>query len=478
MSADERIGRDDRLYPIALLVVAIAIVIPIWVVNYPGMVDYPNHLTRCFILAHYAADPIWQARYYIVHTPSPNLAVDLIVAPLNHILPIFISGKIFLTLTALLYLLGCVWLGYAILGKHNWIAPLAALTFYNSSLFYGFVNYVFGVAVFLCAFAFWMQTRDRMSAARFLICCAFSLAAYLSHLSAYVFLGIACVTVTAIEWPRRRSFLLPLRQLAWLACPLLLMAGFVKQGAKGPAAGIDWATPREKLIYLFAPIRTYSLAFDAVVLAIVLVCAVVVLRNSKIHPAAWAGGAMFFLFLVTPSGMLGVSGADARYILPAFLLVLLSIEPTWNKARRAALLVATLAMIARTAGVAASWVAIDRRERQVLHMGDALPENARIFVVGPHQERELAKYDRGFPHVINLWALSHHASVSLMFLIPGQQPLLSRQPLCDTVQTPACLATFDYIWSDGPLPETEQFLRSVADPAVTWESVTLWRIRR
>ena len=441
------------------------------------MVDYPNHLTRCFVLAHYAADPVWQAKYYIVHTPSPNLAIDLIVAPLNHFLPIFVSGKIFLTLTALLYLLGCIWLGHAIIGKRNWIAPLAALTFYNSALLYGFVNYVFGVAVFLCAFAFWMQSRNRMSVVRFLLCCLLSLAAYLSHLSSFVFLGVACVTVAAMEWLRHRSLLLLVRQLAWLGCPVLMMAGFVKHGSKAAGGGIEWATIKEKAIFLFGPIRTYSLAFDAVVLAIVLVCAVILVRKSKIHPAAMAGVAMFCLFLITPTALLTVSGADERYVIPAFLLLILSVEPSWGRAQRVAIVVATIAMIVRTGAIAVNWVAIDRREQQVLQMGSVLPENARVFVVGPHQERELPKLDRGFPHVINLWALSHHASVSLFFLIPGQQPLLSRQPLCDALES-SCLAQYDYIWTDGPLPDTEQFVRSVADPAAVWESVTLWRIRR
>jgi hypothetical protein len=470
-----RADRAARSYRIALLFVAIVVAIPIWIVDYPGMVDYPNHLARCYVLAHYDANPIWQARYLVVHDPLPNLAIDLIVTPLNHFLPILISGKIFLTLTALLYLFGCVWLGRALIGKRNWIAPLAALTFYNSALLYGFENYVFGVAVFLCAFAFWMQSRSRMSWPRFLACCALSLVAFLSHLSAIMFLGVACLTVALVEWPRHKSVLLLLRQLAWLGCPLVLMFGFMHGSGKvGP---IEWGSISDKALHLFTPIRAYNFAFDGAVLAVVLVCGVVVARSSKIHSAAVAGAVLFCLFLISPEGMFQSSAVDARYVLPAFLLVLLSIEPVWNQARKVALIVATLAMVARTVDIAANWVTVDRRERNVLQMADTLPRGARIFVIHPAPQATTGKLDRGFFEIITLWTISDEASVSSLFAAPGMQPLVARQPVCNIERSPACLADYDYIWTDSSLPDTQKFLQSVADRTAAWESVSLWKIR-
>jgi len=461
----------------AILLIAITVAIPIWTVDYPGMVDYPNHLARCYILAHYHASPFWQARYLVVYDPLPNLAMDLIVVPLNHFLPILVSGKIFLTLAALLYVLGCVWLGSAIIGKWNWFVPFASLTFYNSALLYGFVNYVFGVAVFLCAFAFWMQSRARMPSVRFVLCCVLSLVAYLSHLSAFIFLGVACTTVASMEWRRHRDTLLLVHQLAWLVCPVLLMAGFLRRAGKG-GGGIDWSTISEKAIYLFAPIRGYNLAFDAATIAIVLICAVVILMPPKIHSVAAAGAVMFCLFLVTPKELFTVSGADARYVIPAFLLVILSIEPKWGQAQKAALIVATVAMVVRTADITANWVDIDRRERRVLQMGDILPTNASVFLVDTRQQPILSKYDRVLPNVINLWAVSRQVSVSGLFSRAGQQPLVARQPPCADLRSQVCLASYNYIWTDNPLPVTEQLVRSVADPAAVWESVTLWKIRR
>ena len=61
-----------RIYYIALLLVLVICLIPIWIVDYPGMTDYPNHLVRDYILAHYDESPLWQQRYSLDLTLLPN----------------------------------------------------------------------------------------------------------------------------------------------------------------------------------------------------------------------------------------------------------------------------------------------------------------------------------------------------------------------------------------------------------------------
>src|ERR1035438_9651640 len=165
-----------KTYYAMLLIVFFVILVPIWMVDYPGMVDYPNHLARCYILAHYYDNPVFQQRYILDHSPIPNLAIDLIVTPLLRILPLIVAGKVFLSIAAALYVLGCSAVGRAVTGKPNWLALVCAFTFYNSQLLYGFVNYVFGIGVFLCVFAFWFRVRNAISPLRFFLLCLLSLA--------------------------------------------------------------------------------------------------------------------------------------------------------------------------------------------------------------------------------------------------------------------------------------------------------------
>lgn len=469
-------GSDTRpkLYLFFVLAVTAALLVPIWLVNYPGMVDYPNHLTRCYILSHYHQNADWQALYKVVKDPLPNLALELIVVPLNRFLPLLLCGKMFLTLAAMLYLGGCLWLGYALLGRLNWIAPIAALTFYNSALLFGFVNYCFGLGAFLCALAFWMQSRQHMSWPRFFLCSLFSLAAYLSHLSAIVFLAVSCSTIALLEWPRHRALLTLVRQLAWVATPLPVMLAFMH--GNGQVGHITWPTLAGKAVQLLTPLRTYSIGFDAVIMALLILCGVFIARGSRIKSAAITAGVMFFLFLITPKVLFTSSAADARYVVPAFLLLVLSTDPQWTRTRQAALAVAALLMFLRTAEVAAKWVAIDHREQQVLQAGNVLPPHARVYVVQPSLPVS-EKLDRGFFHVISLWTISHRSAVSILFLNPGQQPLVARQPVCNEEGPVQCAARYDYIWTDEPPPQTEGFVRSIADPVFAWENVRLWRVR-
>ncbi|MGH9488155.1 MAG: hypothetical protein ACRD04_11270 [Terriglobales bacterium] len=137
----------ERTYYALLDVVLAAAIVPLWLVRFPELLDYPSHLARCYILAHYGASRLWQQDYHVVFGPIPNLAMDVIVPALARWLPILASGKIFLTLTALLYVLGCDALGKAAWGRPHWLALAAGLTFFNSNLLLGRVNYMFGLAV-------------------------------------------------------------------------------------------------------------------------------------------------------------------------------------------------------------------------------------------------------------------------------------------------------------------------------------------
>jgi hypothetical protein len=483
-SAGKGWARESKAYSVALLLVLLIILAPIWLVDYPGMVDYPNHLTRCYIVAHYHDNPIWQQRFIVVHDPIPNLAIDLIVTPLIYLLPLLVCGKIFLSLAAALYVIGCSEVGRAITGKPNWLALVCALTFYNSALLYGFVNYVFGLGIFLCAFAFWLRIRNAMTPLRFFLCCLFSIAAFLAHLSSFAILGVACCTIALLDFIRSRSVAELLKKTVWLACPLLLMACWLAASALHMGGSpksqkqigvIEWETFGGKLTNLLAPVRSYNIAVDLVVIALLLVSALILRKGCKIHSVAIVGLILFGLFLVTPSSVYAVYSADARYVVPGFLLLTLSIEPCQGRRLKIAMVVALVAMTLHIVSIAADWRTIDRRSRQVLAMGEVLPAGARVYVFEPSSNFS-AKRDRGFKHTIQYWALSHNADISTFFTVSGAQPLLRRQPICDNAEWKKCIASYDYLWTSDPPPPLREALTAVATPAATWEKITLWRI--
>jgi hypothetical protein len=467
--------KEYKFYYAMLLIVLVIILVPIWLVKYPGMVDYPNHLVRCYILSHFHDNPVWGQRYYLDYTPLPNLAIDLIVTPLLRLFPLLVCGKIFLSLAAALYVLGCSEVGRAVAGKPNWLALICAFTFYNSQLFFGFVNYIFGVGVFLCVLAYWMRVRSSMSFSRFFICCLLGIVAFLAHLSSVVILGVACVTIALLDFALDRRIRGLIVKISWLACPLVLMAGFMK--GSGRVGIIEWGAPYQKLMKLFSPVRSYSAVVDMLVIVVLLICALLMLRGSRIRSTALVSIELFILFLITPETVFTSTSADARYVIPCFLLLVLSFEPRWGRWQKAALAMALVAMTLRTVSITTNWLAISRRNEQVLAMGQVLPTGARIYVLQP-KYLVSTKLDRGFVHIIEFWTVSHEADISTLFALPGQQPLVFRQPPCDGPDWSKCLASYDYVWTYDPPASMRQAILRLATPAAEWEKVTLWRVTR
>jgi hypothetical protein len=477
---NERRKPDTELtiYYAMLLIVFAAILVPIWAADYPGMLDYPVHLTRCYILAHYHDNPVWQQRFELDRSPLPNMAIDLIVTPLLRILPLLVAGKVFLSIAAALYVMGCSAVGRAVTGKPNWLALVCAFTFYNSQLFWGFVNYAFGIGVFLCVFAFWLRVRNTISPLRFFLLCLLSLVAFLAHLSSVLFLGISCSTIALFDFLHDRKIRNLIVKLAWLACPLLLMGGFVKRNSagEGEAANV-WGPPIDKLTNLLSPVRSYSVTLDVGIIVFLLLCAWAMLKGSKVHRVAVVGLVFFVLFLITPQVFLRMSPSDVRYVIPAYLLLILSIEPRWGRWQKAALVVALTAMLIRTGSITANWLTVSHRSEQVLAMGDVLPAGARIDDLRPSFDTT-PKLDRGFYHVIEFWTISHDADIARFFASRGQQLLVRRQPLCNDSEGAKCFASYDYIWTYDPPAPLRQDISRLATPVAVWEKVTLWRVNR
>src|SRR6202023_2867317 len=85
---------------------------------------------------------------YVVHWRLlPNLAMDLVVPLLAHIVPIDVAGRIFVALTMLTLIGGTAALHRALYGRAG-LWPLVSLLFiYNAALYWGFLNCLFGIGL-------------------------------------------------------------------------------------------------------------------------------------------------------------------------------------------------------------------------------------------------------------------------------------------------------------------------------------------
>jgi hypothetical protein len=183
-------GGTRRLFAAALVLVPLTLS-PLLCASVPPLVDYPNHLARMWILAQNGAVPELAQNYVVAWRLLPNLAMDLVVPALAQSMPLEIAGRLFIALTMLSLVAGTIVLHRALHGRLS-LWPLSALLFlYNAALFWGFLNCLFGIGMFLLAFSGWVASRHWRPAPRILLFAAVASLLLILHLFAFCLYALA-----------------------------------------------------------------------------------------------------------------------------------------------------------------------------------------------------------------------------------------------------------------------------------------------
>ena len=97
-------------------------------VDLPPLLDYPNHLARAVVLAFGNSDPVLSQMYAAHWGIIPNLGMDLMLAPLLHVLPIHLAGRMVVGGAILLPVIGTIAYSRATFGtvppgrlRHPWL---------------------------------------------------------------------------------------------------------------------------------------------------------------------------------------------------------------------------------------------------------------------------------------------------------------------------------------------------------------------
>ncbi|HEY0003490.1 MAG TPA: hypothetical protein VGB17_01675 [Pyrinomonadaceae bacterium] len=482
-------------YRWALGLIGVFLCLPPLFVRYAPLVDYPNHLARTFILYHYKDFPAYQAEYYRLAEPIPNLAIDLVVPLLLRFAGILLAGKLFLLLTVLLFVAGCHRLGQAIHKQPTWLALPCSFFVYNSMLLYGFVNYVFGVGLFCLVLAYWLDWRKGWTIMRFLLIIILVLCAFLVHLSAYSFLAATSAFVAAWDvFTGKERLVRAALSLAPLLLPVVLFILFMR--GSGQAGQIEWNSLSGKLIGLMALVLSYNRTLDALLLAalvlITLATARLVKRVQVVWPTFAAGLLFVLLYLLSPKVLFTSSGADVRFVLPAALLLILSLRIELPlKAGKILLLAVLLVACVRVAFIWRTWIKLDQRIAAEVERLAVLPEEAKVYpVLVLSHNSQSAKLERPFEHILHYATINRRAFVPTLYAIKGQQPLLFRvkphfiapeNDYAEQWQESAArwlplLSEYDYVWAYGADAGLDQILESRCTRVYEADGFALWRV--
>lgn len=487
-----------RAYWLLFALISLLLCLPFWTTQYVPMVDLPNHLARAYILHHYDDVAAYQAMYDRVAEPLPNLAFDLVVPPLLYFFDIHVAGKIFLTLMLLLFSVGCHLLGTSIHGRPTWLALPSIFFIYNTMLIYGFVNYLFGLGMFLITLAVWLRWRKRWNLNTFVIVSLLAFACYVSHLSAYLFLGLALSTITFFDFIRAKSITKKMVMgLLPLLPPLAVFLTYVKSG--GETKQVAWFVNYSvvaKLAHLSYMIQTYNRLWEiviALVMLVIILITVLYARNWQIGLAILVTCCgLGLLFLVCPEGIFQTALADVRFVPPAAVLMLVALNFQVDKRiGKWALLLFLAVSLIRVGSIGYEWSKIDEKIAAQVAAFNRFEDGAKVYpLVSRPAGYDRKKYmvDRSFWHIIHYSTIDRHTFSSTLFAIKGQQPIRFKNNIeftnpqttkpVEGMEWEFIFGNYDYLWCYKINDKYMEYLKDNCQLVAETDDSMIFRVNR
>lgn len=429
---------------IALTGLCLILVAPLFVVDVPPLLDYPNHLARAFVLASLPDDTIL-ARFYAPHwSIIPNLGLDLITPPLIHLMPVHVAGRLIIAAALLLPSLGTIAYNTAIGGR--WWSLGVGLAAYNNCLLYGFLNFEISLGIALLLAAAWLRWRELHPARAIALATLGAPILFACHLMGLVFFGLLIGGAELCRLRRRTLWSDTLRRGAILllvfAVPFALYAASDLQQLGGDA---DYQPFGDKLLQLVTTFANYDWPLDEMTaaLAISLPVLCLLLRWGKVPgPAARAMGLLLITFLAAPYSWKGTFVLDTRFaVMLGFMLFAGFVPQHWPPLfRLVAVAALTLCFVARVALLTTAWaehrtdladlraVLAPVQPAQAVYFAEASLKEAPAYWRANPRFRKLSDGVRTDEHLGALALIEHRAYWPFEFDNPSQQPIETREP--------------------------------------------------
>jgi hypothetical protein len=451
------LAQRDRARPIllwwsALAVMLLALLAPILAVPIPPLIDYPNHLARCFFLAFGAPDPVL-SRIFVAHWAIiPNLAMDLILPPLMHIMPPLVAGRVVVALAVILPTTGAIALSRASFGRLSLWSLGVGFVAYNTLFLIGALNFQLAAGVALWGAACWVALRPHHPIAAVLTGIGFAVGAFFAHLFGFAFYAVligcaelASITQRGLGNAAAWRFALK-RAGAVLAVASIPIALYLSAPFAAAGGAIRWAGPAKQFLMLLVPVLAYS---RLAALALLLCLAIPVLiwaRRGFLQVAPMARIALPLLsvaYLVLPLGAKGGFWVDTRIpVLLGFMLFAL-IRPVHLSRRHATCAVAAFAVLfaVRMAYITVVWRNAAHDVTAVRQVLTEVTPGSRVLVIdgnahltdgghrdGGHDDEIAHNFGNAYWHYGAFALIDRRAFWSDAFALPGQQPVALLPP--------------------------------------------------
>lgn len=444
-----------------LLFAAVAL-LPLTLVSIPPLTDYPNHLARMFVLAHWHEMPALQANYALNWAILPNLAMDLVVPPLSRIMPLELAGRVFLALCLGVLAGGTAVLHRVLHGRWSHWPLLAMPLLYSQGLTVGLVNFLFAAGLFLLAMAGWLVTEHWPSWRRLILFGATAVVLFFAHLFAVAMWGVA---VGSLELTTRRPWRQRLERLAMIGlCLLPAVLLWLAKPSGPPDSSIAYDFSIYKMRVIMSGLMFRLDPVDAVGLAGLVTLCLLAWRRAAFDRRMTAPLVILFgVALLVPRRAMGGFLLDMR--LPLVLPFLLVAAGDWGSmapARRRLMVGLALALLSlRVEEAITLWRPIDRDYSEFRQAAKLLPPGSHLM-----QVLDGFPGEGGYDHMAELAVLERCAFVPHMAKLPDQQPILpSAATAAIDGGTAAALPLADLSLEADPVHAEEVLAR----PRIGWQ---------
>jgi hypothetical protein len=468
---------------VAVLILAAILLVPIWSVAFPPLLDYPNHLARSFVLAHLNDPAFTFSRFYRADWGAyPYLGMDASLAALGRLFPIETAGRIFLSL-CVLALPAAAWFFLRQVNPGEDAAALWMLLIAGNVFFLeGFLNFDLSLAVGFLGLGFWLRWLAKRGIARWVATLVTFTALYFTHLLGF---GIAGLVVAAyLAFDRR-----PFRDWIWSGALALPGVAFYLHSSRVGlgAQKIAFRGLEEKIDSLGMILHGYSPALDLISLAALGAWILAARwRNPEFRwNSRWLAVAafLFVLFWTIPWAWGAASDLDIR-VLPVLFVVILATAHVGKRAKWLAA-IPLLLFTARTVNTTEHFAAAQTELAGLARSFDAVPRGALVL---PIVEGDQDPITRPFTHFWAYGVIRRGWFSPYLMDEPGETPMriihdsytpdgfwdhvYDEPPDWKQVQS-----DYEYVWAYD-VPRFSAALAEIGDRIYTFGALEVYRVRK
>lgn len=310
-----------------LAALSLCVLAPIWIVRYPAIQDYWNHLLKAKIVSDYADVSLGYSRFYrILLLPIPNIASTLVLAAAMKLFAPMTAGKLFLSAYALALPLAARYLVRSAGVQYRPLQYIGFALVYNPCFWGGYIDFCMGAAAALTATGFWLRIGNKPSLRNGLAYLALVLLTYLTHFWSFALLAVVTGVLAIGESNRKRAL--------WIGCAVvcgILLVAYARSTSERLSVGYYGASYTLSMArnFLSMPrlasqdVDTAHLASAAalIVVRLLLLGALVATATRGRSRLLWAATVLLMLYPVLPNqlGRMYEPGQRTLVVVPVIL---------------------------------------------------------------------------------------------------------------------------------------------------------------